>query len=294
LLIGEEVQPTDFVADRIDLLAVDSEGVIVIIEIKRSADRLQLLQAIPYAGMISRWTDEKLREQYRSFSNLPFDEPNRRLSEFLGPSVLLNQKQRVLLLAEEFDYEVLVAAEWLSENYQLDIRCFRLSLSFDDQNEYLSCTCAYPPPEISDQAIRRGRRKSNDRYEPASWEEALEDVENEAVVEFFKSQLSKRTSYLGSDPNIRFTVGGTNRYQAYVRSNYAYVFQLGRFDGDIEFWSTQLKNTPSVKAVAHDANLRFLLRDADDFSTFLNLVETHLRSDQFEAPRDGGPNEGEV
>jgi hypothetical protein len=291
LLIGEEVPPTDFVADRIDLLAIDPEGVAVVIEIKRSADKLQLLQAIPYAGMIARWSDQRLREQHRKFSQLPLDESEQRLAEFLGPNVTLNHQQRILLLAEDFDYEVLVAAEWLTENYDLDIRCFRLALALDQDKEYLTCTCAYPPPEISEQSIRRGRRGPSDSYAPASWDAFLEDVDNHAVIDFFKAQLPKRTSHLGTDPNIRFTIGGKTRYQAYVRSDYAYIFQWGRFDGDIEFWNKRLKNDPRVKAIAHDANLRFLVRDAADFNAFVSAVDTELRPDQFAAQEADSPDE---
>src|ERR1700754_3763084 len=45
-LIGEEIRPADFVEDRIDLLAVDPEGSLVVIELKRDSHKLQLLQAI--------------------------------------------------------------------------------------------------------------------------------------------------------------------------------------------------------------------------------------------------------
>jgi hypothetical protein len=49
------------------------------------------------------------------------------LEEFLDEDAALNGEQRIILLAP--DYEVLVAAEWLTGKYDLDIRCIRLALS---------------------------------------------------------------------------------------------------------------------------------------------------------------------
>ena len=57
-LLGEEILPSKTVQDRIDLLAIDKEGSCVIIELKRGNHKLQMLQAISYAGMISQWTFE--------------------------------------------------------------------------------------------------------------------------------------------------------------------------------------------------------------------------------------------
>jgi hypothetical protein len=79
------------------------------------------------------------------------------IEEFLTePMDHLNGTQRIILMAEGFDYEVMVAAEWLTETYDMDIRCYRLKLSAEADSKYLSCTCIYPPPEITDHSVKRG------------------------------------------------------------------------------------------------------------------------------------------
>jgi hypothetical protein len=61
-LIGQEVRPSEAMPDRIDILAVDEVGNSIIIELKRGTHKLQLLQAVSYAGMVSRWAPDRFIE----------------------------------------------------------------------------------------------------------------------------------------------------------------------------------------------------------------------------------------
>ena len=56
MMIDEEVRPSNTVDDRIDLLAIDRDGTAVVLELKRGSHKLQLFQAISYAGMIAQWS----------------------------------------------------------------------------------------------------------------------------------------------------------------------------------------------------------------------------------------------
>ena len=61
------------------------------------------------------------------------------IEEFLLEDIAeLTAAQRVVLLADDFQYEVLVTAEWLTEKYDVDIRCYRFSLSADNDSEFLT------------------------------------------------------------------------------------------------------------------------------------------------------------
>src|SRR5207248_10466649 len=67
-VVGSEVQPTDVVQDRIDLLGVDVDGAAVILELKRDSHKLHLLQALSYAGMIAKWEPIRFIDELRKFT----------------------------------------------------------------------------------------------------------------------------------------------------------------------------------------------------------------------------------
>ena len=57
----------------------------------------------------------------------------------------LIRAQRIVLIAEEFDYALLVGTEWLSNNYSVDVMCCRISVAKDvgSGTEYLVCSNVY-------------------------------------------------------------------------------------------------------------------------------------------------------
>jgi hypothetical protein len=109
----------------------------------------------------------------------------------------LNDAQRVILIAEDYDFEVLIAAKWLTEQYGADVRCYRLALSSDGVTEYANCTCIYPPPELTKYATARGGNGVVKPLKWSDWDAALAAVENSALVTFFKKELAgRRDNYL--------------------------------------------------------------------------------------------------
>jgi hypothetical protein len=173
-LLGEEIRPTEDKEDRIDLLGIDKDGSAVILELRRGTQKLHLLQALGYAAMVSKWDLNRFIEEYSQFSEQSLEKSEQDLQEFLDEDAVINSIQRVILLAEEFDYEVLVTAEWLIRKYDLDIRCIRLALSAESGGEFLNCTCIYPPPEITEQIRLRGSRRGARRIKWTSWGEAID------------------------------------------------------------------------------------------------------------------------
>jgi len=263
-LVGKEIMPSKSVQDRIDLLAVDKEGSSVVIELKRGNNKLQLLQAISYAGMISQWSADE-------FLGLMSKDRQEMLADFLEVDLEdVNRAQRIVLIAEEFDYALLVGTEWLSKNFSVDVMCCRISVAKDvgSGTEYLVCSNVYPARELFQEAAPRGQRSSMTMIKWSDWTAALAEVSNAALVEFFQSQLAEdRESYLRKRI-LHYRIDGKRRWFITARQARAYVWQHGRFDNDVEYWKKGLSEPASVKPVKRGRCLSFFLESRDDFQFF--------------------------
>jgi hypothetical protein len=264
-LIAKEIQPSDDVEDRVDLLALDKEGQAVIVELKRGHKKLQMFQAISYAGMVATWEPDE-------FLNCLDADKQDKLMDFLEvEKEEINRHQRIILIAEAFDYGVLIGAEWLTEKFGVDIRCCRLSLAKDaiGNAEFLVCSNIFPAPELVQQAVRRGRSRSG--VSPpkwADWKAALAKVNNAALVAYYNKELDAgRESYLRKR-YLRYRVDGKRRWFMAARRQRAYVWQHGRFDCDLDFWRGGLSQPEQVKPVKDDRCLSFLLTTDSDFNYF--------------------------
>ena len=277
-LLGKEVEPSKNVQDRIDLLAVDKEGTCVVVELKRGSHKLHMLQAISYAGMISQWGPD-------DFLQLLDDDKQETLSDFLDVDREdINRQQRIILVAEAYDYALLIGAEWLSEQYGVDITCCRVAVATDSatNSEYLVCSNVFPAPELAKEAVSRGRKRTGTgTIKWPNWEAALSDVTNDAVVSYFNDEIANsRESYLPRR-TLRYRVAGKRRWNVHARKKKAYVWQRGRFEGDVEFWKQGVSESDGVKPVKNGECLRLFLNTGEDFQFFHDAATRKLQTSEW-------------
>ena len=287
LLVGEEVRPTDVIDVRIDLLALDQTGSSVVIELKRGSDRYQLLQALTYAAMIAEWEGDQFIDQFARCHELPEDGARERVEAFVGDLEALNESQRVILMAERFDYGVLATARWLTEAHGMDVRCYELILAEHDGGEYLSCSCVYPASELRDHAARRSRRTGGDRRAGGGsrwpdWESALATCANPAVVEFFTSALAEGQENYLPKKLLYYRIDGTRQFRIQLSTAHAYVIQFSRFADDETFWRERLGDQPALEPLKDKKWLRFHLREERDFERFRTAVSEELGNTRFD------------
>jgi hypothetical protein len=262
VLLGTEVKPaSDMVGDRIDVLAADQDGTIIVIELKRGGNKLLLLQGISYAAMIAKWQPDQFRER------LPEDR-YLELQQSLDDGATINGTQRIVLVADAFEYEVLTTAEWLFEKYDLDILCIRLQVAKDPGSgtEYLTCEQVYPPLEIEDRVRIRKRGES---LPSSSSAEILKTTTNADVSAFLEEQRTKVT-FDAKGNSLKYVVGSRVAWSVTIHKQHASVWQYRRFSGDLEFWRERLSMPEKVGERNNDLSLAFHLQSKQDFDRFLD------------------------
>ena len=169
LIIGRQV-PIPEVKDKIDLLALDTNGNVVVIELKRGRLKDPVdIQSLRYASYVSRWEYEKLENEAKKyFSEKGEDEFNfnEKFEEFCLSAGIdevhdLNQDQRIILTGNKLKEKLGSVALWLRE-HSIDIKVVEVSLYRDEENLFLLPQIIIPVPttekfEIGKHAVRKDR-----------------------------------------------------------------------------------------------------------------------------------------
>lgn len=152
--VDSEVIPHSSCRDSIDILALDWEGTPVVIELKRAKHKLQLLQALSYAAMLSTWSSEDYLKRLK-------DKPCYDDVACLIEGIDEMQSPRIVLVAEEYDPEVILTADFLG-NHNVDITAIAVSLVKHNDEILLSLDRKYPLSGLEDTYVPRARTKRSD------------------------------------------------------------------------------------------------------------------------------------
>lgn len=283
-LIGTEVVPDDSCRDRIDILAFDEDdGRPAVIELKRESHKLQLLQALSYAAMVSRWQEEDYRRALGSTDDEDLLASIGSVEDELSP--------RVILVAEAFDPEVIITADWLSSRHDVDIRCFSLRVLKLGEHRHMSLRLDYPLRVLDDLYRRRGRAREEQATE-RTWDEVKQWVAYDWGADLIDLHLEHGKT---GDPRRRRlnSLGPLEGGSYYLTLNKRRVaVSIGlRPDEDqderLSWWQSRIPNADMTTWGGDHASsqgLRIYLDDRGQAQSFLAVVGN------LELP--GGPAEG--
>lgn len=159
------------VGKRLDLLALDRDGSLVVIELKRDdAPGDAHLQAVTYAALASRFTEDDLAHQHAAFLKKRGEEADTdRALELLRAHCggeldpLILKRPRLILIAGRFAAPVTASAVWLNE-MGIDIKLVQVRLwsavaseLMTDTPDVLTISTLYPAPGTEEIIIAGAR-----------------------------------------------------------------------------------------------------------------------------------------
>lgn len=178
LIIQKEFSGFSDTNERLDLLALDKQGSLVIIENKLDdTGRDVTWQAMKYASYCSTLSKDDIRQIFQDYLNYlsPGQSASETISAFLDEvdydDLVLNKgvSQRIILVAANFRKEVTSTVLWLS-NFRLRIQCFRATPYAMGEELFLNIEQIIPTKDTEDFTIGLADKAKDE----------IEGIENEA------------------------------------------------------------------------------------------------------------------
>lgn len=165
LVITSEFDKFNYSDRRLDILALDSDGFLVIAELKLDANRsLADQQAIRYAAFCSTMTMNDIVTTYADFINSSLEEASEKICEFLEVDELpeLGNSPRIILAAGSFDDRELTSCVLWLRNFKIDISCVELTpyRMLNSSQIILVPRIIIPVPEIKSHQIEVERKEA--------------------------------------------------------------------------------------------------------------------------------------
>ena len=171
LVIQKEFDGFEDTRERLDLLALDKEGRVVVIENKLDdSGRDVVWQALKYVAYCSSLKKAEIVEIYQKYLNRWFNGENAvpNLCEFLGvedlDDTVLNagNEQRLILVAANFRKEVTATVLWLI-GHGVQAQCFRVVPYSFGEELLIDLLQIIPTPEAADYMIGMANKESEEK-----------------------------------------------------------------------------------------------------------------------------------
>ena len=180
---------------------------------------------------------------------------------------------KIMLIAEYYDPEVIITADWLSNNYSVDITAFAINLHKMGNEKFLTLEQSYPLKALTDVYEIRGKTKRKSRVnniEEITWEDVLPKLE----YSFAKKGIELCSKIRAGEPSrrrfgsIRTNFEGFTWVSINFRRKYINVYLKGDFEGMHEHLLEIFKNEISLNSWRD--GLSFIVETDSQFN---NLVK---------------------
>ena len=269
LIIQKEFDGFDGTGERLDLLALDTKGQLVLIENKRDdSGRDAVWQALKYASYVAPFTSDDIEDVFAKYlfknrPEYPDLEPNafdadqvkntakilieRFLEEHQEMGVAITtlnprNSQRIILVAGEFRKEVTNTALWLLDR-KIDVKCVKVSPYKLDEQLLVDIQQIIPVPEASEYMVRLSRKdaeikvikereSSLGQLRIAYWTQLLEDFQNRNF------DLFRNVNPVGA--------GWRSAGATIAQCNYNLIFAQKELRVELEFATSNIENNKKL------------------------------------------------
>lgn len=250
LIVQKEFDGFADTRERLDLLALDKEGRLVVIENKLDdSGRDVVWQALKYVAYCSSLKKTEIVEIYQEYLDRSAEgvDAATNICEFLGveelDEVVLNpgNEQRLVLVAANFRKEVTATVLWLI-GHGVRAQCFRV-IPYSFGNElFVDLRQIIPTPEAADYMIvmaakdseeksDQGTRRRSHRLRRAFWTEALEKLRARRILRFENINASDQ-HFLGHGAGV----SGCIYYLTFLKHEARVELYLQRSDTEENKW----------------------------------------------------------
>jgi len=151
LILGQEVHTA--YGGFIDILAIDREGNLVIIELKRDKTPRDIIaQCLDYGTWVKDLSYEEIISIHSSYMNLDLENEYEEYFESKIPNEI-NNNYRIIIVAESLDDSTERIANHLNNDYNVDINAIFFNVFEKDGKEYIGRSWLKDPEDIKKEKI---------------------------------------------------------------------------------------------------------------------------------------------
>lgn len=155
IIIGRQVVTAH--GKRIDLLAMDEEGNLIIIELKRDKSARDIVaQILDYASWVCKLTTKEVHELARGYCDKTLAEMYRAKYGKAAPETL-NATHQMIVVASEVDEATKRIIEYLSQEHDVGINASFFNIFGDVGHEWLTTDSLLDQEEVKDRSVKKAR-----------------------------------------------------------------------------------------------------------------------------------------
>ena len=178
-----------------------------------------------YASLVATWDNDNLISKIQHGITSDTEE----LIDLINDNPL-SGTVKIILISERYDPEVIITANWLSNEYGMDIKAFSVSLYKLEGDTFVSFEQRLPLKELEDVYEKRGATKA--RKSIVTWEDVLPKLK----YSFAQEALDYCLQYKEGDASRRRFIGlrknhkGFDKVSVLVREKYLNIYLDGQPD----------------------------------------------------------------